>query len=111
KVYNSHKPVIAAINGYALGGGCELALACDIRVGCESAKMGQPEINLGILPAGGGTQHLTRAVGLSKAKELIMTGEFIKAEEAHRLGLLNHVVANDEMMDKASEIAKKIASK
>ncbi|MEI3611294.1 enoyl-CoA hydratase/isomerase family protein [Pseudogracilibacillus sp. SO30301A] len=110
-VYNSNKPVIAVINGYALGGGCELALACDIRVGCETAQLGQPEINLGILPAGGGTQHLTRIVGLAKAKEMIFTGDFIDAEEAHRLGLLNHVVPNDELMDKAYEIARKIAKK
>lgn len=110
-VYNSYKPVIGAINGYALGGGCELALACDIRVGCESAQMGQPEINLGILPAGGGTQHLTRIVGLAKAKELIMTGDFIDAKESHRLGLLNHVVPDDELMEKVYEIARKIANK
>lgn len=110
-VYNSHKPVIAAINGYALGGGCELALACDIRVGCETAQMGQPEINLGILPAGGGTQQLTRIVGLAKAKEMIYTGDFIDAEEAYRLGLLNHVVSNDKLMDKTYEIAEKISKK
>ncbi|HEY4553432.1 MAG TPA: enoyl-CoA hydratase-related protein [Bacillaceae bacterium] len=110
-VYRSHKPTIAAINGYALGGGCELALACDIRVGSESAKMGQPEINLGILPAGGGTQQLTRIVGLAKAKELILTGDMIDSEEAYRLGLLNHVIPDDQLMEKAYSIAQKIAAK
>lgn len=110
-VYNSHKPVIAAINGYALGGGCELALACDIRIGQESAQLGQPEINLGILPAGGGTQQLARIVGLAKAKEMIFTGQFINAEESHRLGLLNHVVKDEQLMDKTYEIAKEICKK
>ncbi|KMK76879.1 enoyl-CoA hydratase/isomerase family protein [Alkalihalobacillus pseudalcaliphilus] len=110
-VYRSQKPTIAAINGYALGGGCELALACDIRVGCVEAKFGQPEVNLGILPAGGGTQQLTKIVGLAKAKELILTGDIIDAEEAHRLGLLNHVVSKEILMDKTYEIARKIASK
>jgi enoyl-CoA hydratase len=110
-VYRSYKPVIAAINGYALGGGCELALACDIRIGSEVAKMGQPEINLGILPAGGGTQQLTRIVGLAKAKELILTGDMIDAYEAYRLGLLNYVVAPEQLMAKVYEIAGKIASK
>ncbi|GIN22272.1 MAG TPA: enoyl-CoA hydratase/isomerase family protein [Bacillus bacterium] len=110
-VYRSGKPVIAAVNGYALGGGCELALACDIRIGCESAKFGQPEINLGILPAGGGTQQLAKTVGLAKAKELIFTGDIISAEEAQRLGLLNHVVPDNSLMDKVMEIAEKIARK
>ncbi len=110
-VYRSGKPVIAAINGYALGGGCELALACDIRVGSESTKIGQPEINLGILPAGGGTQQLAKIVGLAKAKELIFTGDIILAEEAYQLGLLNHVVPDEALMEKAMEIAEKIVSK
>ncbi|MBS4210298.1 enoyl-CoA hydratase/isomerase family protein [Bacillus sp. FJAT-50079] len=110
-IYRSYKPVIAAINGYALGGGCELALSCDIRVGSETAKMGQPEINLGILPAGGGTQQLTKIVGLAKAKEMILTGDMIDAYEAHRLGLLNHVVSPEQLLEKAYEIAHKIASK
>lgn len=110
-IYRSYKPVIAAINGYALGGGCELALACDIRIGCESAKLGQPEINLGILPAGGGTQQLTRIVGLAKAKELILTGDLIDASEAYRLNLLNHVVPDEQLMDKAYEVASKISGK
>lgn len=110
-VYRSYKPVIAAINGYALGGGCELALACDLRIGCESAVLGQPEINLGILPAGGGTQQLAKLVGLAKAKELIFTGDRIDGKEAYRIGLLNHLVPDDQLMDKAFELAKKIASK
>ncbi|MEK3889269.1 enoyl-CoA hydratase/isomerase family protein [Bacillus sp. FSL K6-3431] len=110
-VYRSYKPVIGAINGYALGGGCELALSCDIRVGSETAMMGQPEINLGILPAGGGTQQLTKIIGLAKAKELILTGDMIDAHEAHRLGLLNHVVSAEKLMEKAYEIANKIAEK
>lgn len=110
-VFNSYKPVIAAINGYALGGGCELAIACDIRIGNKSAILGQPEVNLGILPAGGGTQQLTRIVGLAKAKEMIFTGDFIDADEAFRLGLLNHVVSDANLMDKTYEIAEKIAKK
>lgn len=110
-VYRSYKPVIAAVNGYALGGGCELASVCDIRIGNENTKMGQPEINLGILPAGGGTQQLSKIVGIAKAKELIFTGEMIDAEEAFRLGLLNHVVAVNQLMEKTYEIAGKIASK
>jgi len=104
-------PVIAAINGFALGGGCELAMACDIRLASEKAKMGQPEINLGIIPGYGGTQRLARLVGRGKAKELILTGDMISAAEAHRIGLVDEVYAPDELMDKAMEMAKKIAGK
>jgi enoyl-CoA hydratase len=111
EVFRSYKPVIAAINGYALGGGCELALACDIRIASENAKLGQPEINLGILPAGGGTQQLTKIVGLPKAKELILTGDIIDAREAEKIGLVNHVVPHDELKPRVMELAKKIASK
>jgi len=111
ELFRSYKPVIAAINGYALGGGCELVLACDIRIASENAKLGQPEINLGILPAGGGTQQLTKIVGLQKAKELILTGDIIDAQEAHSIGLVNHVVPHAELRAKAMEMAKKISSK
>jgi len=105
------KPVIAAINGYALGGGCELAMACDIRVAAETARLGLPELNLGIIPGAGGTQRLARLVGLGRAKELILTGEIIDAAEAERIGLVNKVVPADRLMDAAREVAEKILSK
>ncbi|HEU4391522.1 MAG TPA: enoyl-CoA hydratase-related protein [Blastocatellia bacterium] len=103
------KPVIAMINGFALGGGCELALACDIRVASKTAKLGQPEIKLGIIPGGGGTQRLTRLVGEGKAMELILTGDMIGADEAEKLGLVNYVVEPDQLETKTMEIAGKIA--
>ncbi|HLG12995.1 MAG TPA: enoyl-CoA hydratase-related protein [Blastocatellia bacterium] len=103
------KPVIAMINGFALGGGCELALACDIRVASTKAKFGQPEIKLGIIPGGGGTQRLTRLIGEGKAMELCLTGDMISAEEAERLGLVNYVVAPEELEAKTLEIANKMA--
>jgi len=105
------KPVIAMINGYCLGGGCELALACDIRVASEKAAFGQPEINLGIMPGGGGTQRLTRLIGEGKAMELILTGEIIDAQTALTLGLVNHVVPADQLETKTMEIANRIAEK
>lgn len=105
------KPVIAAINGYAIGGGCELAMACDIRIASEQAKFGQPEINLGILPGGGGTQRLSRLVGKGKAKELIYTGDLIDAFEAERIGLVNKVVPSESLMESALAMARKIARK
>ena len=105
------KPVIAMINGYCLGGGCELALACDIRVASENASFGQPEINLGIIPGGGGTQRLTRLVGEGKAMELILTGEIIDARTAFSIGLVNHVVPQDQLETKTMEIANRIADK
>lgn len=105
------KPVIAMINGFCLGGGCELALACDIRIASESASFGQPEINLGIIPGGGGTQRLTRLVGEGKAMELILGGEIIDAKTAYAIGLVNHVVPVDQLQQKTMEIAQRIAEK
>jgi len=111
KVENFDKPVIAAINGYALGGGCELAMACDIRVAADSARLGQTEINLGIIPGWGGTQRLPRLVGKGRAKWLILTGDMISAQEALRIGLVDFVVGADMLMETAKELAHKIASK
>ena len=105
------KPVIAMINGFCLGGGCELALACDIRIASENASFGQPEIRLGIIPGGGGTQRLTRLVGEGKAMEMILGGEFIDSQTALSLGLVNHVVPQDQLEAKTMEIANRIASK
>ena len=105
----SPKPTLAAINGFALGGGCELALACDIRYASSSAKLGQPEINLGIVPGWGGTQRLARVCGVGVAKELIMTGRAIDAEEALRIGLVTAIA--DPVLDKALEAARELAAK
>lgn len=105
------KPIIAMINGYCLGGGCELALACDIRIASETASFGQPEINLGIIPGGGGTQRLTRLVGEGKAMEMILTGEIIDAKSAYAIGLVNHVFPADQLQTKTMEIANRIAEK
>ncbi|MFK7739055.1 MAG: enoyl-CoA hydratase/isomerase family protein [Planctomycetota bacterium] len=102
-------PVIAAIKGYALGGGCELAIACDLRVIGESAKMGQPEVQLGIIPAAGGTYRLPRLIGLGLARELVYTGRMVDAEEALRIGLANRVVPDSEVVDAALAMADKIA--
>ncbi|MEA2031599.1 MAG: enoyl-CoA hydratase-related protein [candidate division Zixibacteria bacterium] len=110
-ISNFPKPVIAAINGFALGGGSELALACDIRLASEKAKLGQPEVNLGIIPGYGGTQRLTRLVGRGKAMQLILTGEMIDATEAHRIGYVDEVYPADELMDKALKMANLICSK
>jgi enoyl-CoA hydratase len=111
QIHHFPKPIIAAINGLALGGGCELAMACDFRVGSENARLGQPEINLGIFPGGGATQRLQRLVGVGRAKELIFTGDIIDAREAERIGLLNKVFPAKELMAKTMEIAKKVCSK
>ena len=105
------KPVIAAVGGFALGGGCELAMACDIRVAGERAKFGQPEVNLGLIPGAGGTQRLSRLVGYGKAKELIFTGAIIDAREAMRIGLVNQVVPEGEVVLTAVEMAKMIIKK
>ncbi|PLY03192.1 MAG: crotonase [Desulfuromonas sp.] len=111
KIEASVKPVIAAINGYALGGGCELAMACDIRIASEKALFGQPEVKLGIIPGFAGTQRLSRLVGKGKAKEIIFTGEMFDAAEAHRIGLVNKVVAADELMQSCQEMASIIAQR
>ena len=105
------KPVIAAVNGFALGGGCELSMACDIRIASEKAKFGQPEVGLGIIPGFGGTQRLARLVGKGMAKYLIMTAEMIPAAEAFRIGLVEKVVPAEELMTEAEKLAKTIASK
>jgi enoyl-CoA hydratase len=105
------KPVIAAVNGYALGGGCELALACHLRIAAENAKFGQPEVNLGIIPGYGGTQRLTRLVGSGRAMEMILTGDQIDAVEAYRIGLANKVVPSASLLDAARTIAGKILAR
>jgi enoyl-CoA hydratase len=111
RIENLSKPVIAAINGYALGGGCELAMACDIRIAADHAKLGQPEINLGIIPGWGGTQRLPRLVGVGRAKWLILTGEVITAQEALRIGLVDLVVPGAELVSAAKGLAGTITSK
>jgi enoyl-CoA hydratase len=111
RIENLQKPVIAAVNGFALGGGCELAMACDIRIASTRAKFGQPEVNLGIIPGFGGTQRLPRLVGAGMAKYMIMTGEIIGAEEAARIGLVEKVVPAEELMDTAMKVAETILSK
>lgn len=110
KLMNMRQVTIAAVNGFALGGGCEIAMACDIRIASESALFGQPEVGLGIIPGFGGTQRLARLVGMGRAKELIFTGSNIDAQEAYRIGLVNKVVPNEELMDTAKKMAGKIAS-
>lgn len=110
-IENLGKPVIAAINGYALGGGCELAMACTIRIAAETAKLGQPEINLGIIPGYGGTQRLSRLVGRGRALELLLTGDQISAADALRMGLVNRVVAPADLMAEARKMAHALASK
>jgi len=105
------KPIIAAVSGYCLGGGNELAMNCDIVVASESASFGQPEVNVGIIPGAGGTQRLPRVVGKYKAMEMILTGKSISADEAYRVGLVNHVVPPESLMEEAKKIATDIASK
>lgn len=111
KIELMEKPVIAAVNGFALGGGCELTMCCDIRIASEKAKFGQPEVGLGIIPGFAGTQRLARLVGVGKAKELIFTCDTIDAEKAAEIGLVNKVVPAEELMNSAMEMAKRIISK
>ena len=101
-------PTIAAVNGFALGGGCELAMSCDMIIAGEKAKFGQPEVGLGITPGFSGTQRLARRVGTAKAKELILTGDMIRAEEAEHIGLVNKVVPQDQLMEEAFALAERI---
>lgn len=111
KLMNMRQVTIAAVNGFALGGGCEISMACDIRIASDNARFGQPETGLGIIPGFGGTQRLARLVGMGRAKELIFTCDTIKADEAYRIGLVNKVVPQAELMDTAKAMAAKIASK
>ena len=106
-----HKPVIAAVNGFALGGGCELAMACHVRVAAEHARFGQPEVNLGIIPGYGGTQRLIQLAGKGKAFELLLTGDMINAQEAYRIGLVNHTVPADAVLGTARDLAMKMAAR
>ncbi len=108
---NCSKPVIAAVNGFALGGGCELAMACHFRIASEQAKFGQPEVNLGLIPGYGGTQRLVQLIGKGRAMELLMTGNMIDAKTAHQYGLVNHVVSAEELLPKAKQLLELITSK
>jgi enoyl-CoA hydratase/carnithine racemase len=109
-IENLGKPVVAAVNGFALGGGCETAMACTIRIAVESAKFGQPEVKLGLLPGGGGTQRLPRLVGKGRALQLILSGEMVSAQEAYRIGLVNEVVPAANLIGRAEQILKQIAA-
>lgn len=111
KIENFPKPVLAAVNGFALGGGCELALSCHIRIASKDAKFGQPEVNLGIIPGYGGTQRLPRIIGMGRALEMILSGKMIDAEEAFRIGLVNKVVEKDALIEEAKKILNGIIEK
>jgi enoyl-CoA hydratase len=111
KIEHCSKPIVAAVNGFSLGGGCELAMACHFRLAATNAKFGQPEVNLGLIPGYGGTQRLTRLIGKGKAMELTLTGDMIGAEEAKALGLVNYVVTQEELLPKTKEILQKIHTK
>lgn len=111
RIENLGKPVIAAVSGFAFGGGCELALTCDLRIASETASFALPEINLGLLPGAGGTQRLPRLIGVGRAKELIYSGDPVTAEKAHRIGLVNKVVSPDTLMDETMKIAQKLSKK
>ena len=110
-IWNLEKPTIAMIDGFALGGGSEIALSCDLRLATHRSKFGTPEINLGLIPGGGGTQRLCRLLGYGRAMEMVMSGEMIDGNEAHRIGLVNHLVEPDELLAKTMEIAQNLASK
>ncbi len=110
RIRSCRKPIIAAVAGYALGGGCELAMACDIIIAADTAKFGQPEVKLGILPGAGGTQRLPRAVNKAKAMDMCLTGRMMDAQEAERAGLVSRVVSPERLLDEALEAAEKIAS-
>jgi enoyl-CoA hydratase len=110
-IQNSEKPIIAAINGFALGGGLELAMACHIRVASTTAKMGLPEVSLGLIPGYGGTQRLSQLIGRGRALEMILTADMVKADEAYRTGLVNHTVEPDQLIPKSEEILKKMMSR
>jgi enoyl-CoA hydratase len=109
-IENLGKPVVAAVNGFALGGGCETAMACTIRLAVDTAKFGQPEVTLGLVPGGGGTQRLPRLVGKGRALQLILSGEMISAQEAYRIGLVNEIVPAADLITRAEAILKKIGS-
>jgi enoyl-CoA hydratase len=111
KIENSPKPIVAAVNGFALGGGCELALACHFIIASDNAKFGQPEVNLGLIPGYGGTQRLVQLVGRNRAMQLIMTGEMIKAEDAEKYGIVNKVVSQHKLLDETKEILQTIHTK
>jgi enoyl-CoA hydratase len=111
KIENCPKPIVAAVNGFALGGGCELAMSCHFRTASENAKFGQPEVNLGLIPGYGGTQRLTQLIGKGKAMELLMTGDMVGAEEAKALGLVNHVFAQADLLNETKKILSKVQTK
>lgn len=111
KINRISKPVIAAVSGYALGGGCELAMSCDLIIASETARFGQPEVNIGTIPGSGGTQRLTRTVGKYRSMEMVLTGEFLSVSDAERFGLVNKIVPVELLLEEAKSIAKKIATK
>lgn len=111
RIENNRKPIVAAVNGFALGGGCELAMACHVRIASENAKFGQPEVNLGLIPGYGGTQRLVHLIGKGRAMELLMTGNMIDAQTALQYGLVNHVVPQEDLLNKARSITEAVVAK